>query len=205
LSERRFSAGEVIVERTVWNGLVLTARPLTAISDEDGLLVASVSIGTRWFGPIFANREAALDEVRDGTMGWGERVWEQHNLLLLVRPGDPYSVYGFWNEEGAFVAWYINLQEPMRRTRFGFDTRDQLLDIIVGEDLSSWMWKDTHELKPAIELGLHTAEEVAQIRSNGERVIELVEHGEVWWADWRGWEPQIPAQLPTLPEGWDQP
>jgi hypothetical protein len=37
----------------------------------------------------------------------------------------------------AFGAWYVNLQEPFRRSRLGFDTQDLELDVVVSPDGSS--------------------------------------------------------------------
>ena len=44
---------------------------------------------------------------------------------MLVKPGAAHSVELLWNAEtGQFLCWYINLQEPLRRTPLGFDTMD---------------------------------------------------------------------------------
>jgi hypothetical protein len=200
----QWGPGTAIVRRTVWQGGVFGAQPMTVVSDSGGLLASHLAIGTEWFGPTFASRETVMDELREGKLGFGMRTWERNDVLVLARPFEPYSIHGFWNEEGSFVAWYVNLQEPMRRTRLGYDTRDQVLDIIVGEDLSSWMWKDEHELESAVEMGMHTADEAVEIRRNGEDVIAMIERGEAWWADWRDWAPDSSRPIPRLQEGWDE-
>jgi hypothetical protein len=32
----------------------------------------------------------------------------------------------------------VNVQELLRRTPFGFDTADNVLDVVIAPDLSSW-------------------------------------------------------------------
>ncbi len=185
-------------------GVPVLGRPLRVVSDDDGLLATYLAIGTGMFGAIFDDRATAMDEIATGSVRWGERTWVKHNVLSLVRAGDPYAAMGFWNEEGTFVAWYINLQDPMRRTPIGFDSRDHFLDLIVGEDLASWMWKDEDELDAGVKMGLFGADEAARIRRNGEQVIDLVRRGKTWWGEWRGWTPDPSWAIPSLPEGWNQ-
>jgi NAD(P)H-flavin reductase len=49
-----------------------------------------------------------------------------------------HAVWVFW--EGAsrdLAGWYVNIQEPFRRTSIGFDTQDLELDIVIEPD-GSW-------------------------------------------------------------------
>ena len=51
---------------------------------------------------------------------------------MLQRPGDAYAIWHFWHgPEREFRGWYVNLQEPFRRTAQGYDTQDLELDIWV--------------------------------------------------------------------------
>ena len=43
-------------------------------------------------------------------------------------------------------AWYINLDSPLTRTRFGFDSLDLALDIVLAPDRRSWEYKSYAEL-----------------------------------------------------------
>jgi hypothetical protein len=95
-------------------------------------------------------------------------------------------------------AWYVNLQEPLRRTPLGFDTCDQLLDLVRTRD-GKWRWKDERELGAAVERGFLSNEEAAAIRAEGERVI-AADPFPTGWEDWRP-DPSWPA--PALPPGWD--
>jgi hypothetical protein len=44
----------------------------------------------------------------------------------------------------------VNLQEPFRRSQFGFETMDLALDVIVEAD-RSWRWKDEDELETFVD------------------------------------------------------
>ena len=199
----RFQPGDVVVERGVFFDRIVIARPLTVVEHTGPVLATTLAIGTHYFGALPTSRETIYEELARGDLMWGERTWVDNNVLVLARPDDPYSVMGFWNESGAFVGWYINLQDPLRWTRFGYDTRDHALDLIIGEDLASFMWKDEHELEMSVDFGLYTADEATAFRRNGEAVIELMERGDVWWSQWRDWAPDPSQPIPTLPDGWD--
>jgi len=204
IAAEAFAPGQHIVERHLMFGVPIFGRPLTVVSDGDGVLATYLAIGTPMFGAIFDDRATAMDEIATGSVRWGERTWVQHNVLCLVRAADPYTAMAFWNEEGTFVSWYINLQDPMRRTAIGFDSRDHFLDLIVGEDLASWMWKDEHELDAGVKMGIFSPEEAATFRRNGEEVVDLVSRGEAWWGEWRDWAPDPSWPIPMLPEDWDR-
>jgi len=199
----RFEPGRTIVERGIFEGKVGVARPLTVVAHDGDVLASALAVGTRYHGPLFRDRKNAYIDFFRGEVEFGEKVWDTHNVLILVRPDDPYSVMGFWNEAGDFVGWYVNLQAPATWTHFGFDTQDHALDIVVGEDLKSWMWKDEDELALCVEQGLYTAEKGTAIRRAGEAVIELIESGATWWGDWRSWSPDPRSPMPSLPDGWD--
>ena len=103
-----------------------------------------------------------------------------------------------------FVCWYINLEEPFRRTRFVFDYLDQLLDIIVSPDRTTWQWKDEDEFQEAQDRGLFSPEQARAIRAEGERVVQLLQANKPPFnSGWEQWRPDSAWSLPTLPEGWD--
>lgn len=134
----------------------------------------------------------------------GDAHWHTNDMLLLYRPGDEHSVWLLWNAEtGAFQHWYLNLQDQMTRTAFGWDTSDHVLDIVVHPD-RSWAWKDEHELADAVAVGRYTPEEASAIRALGERLVrEMVEP---WaWPLNAGYEQRRPCHQPiaSVPDGWD--
>ena len=130
--------------------------------------------------------------------------WEGHGVLQLQRPGEVYAVWVFRHgPDREFRGWYVNLQEPFRRTRLGFDTQDLELDIVVGLD-GSWRYKDDEKLEPWIDRGRWTAGEVAAIRREGASIGAELDAGRRWWSDeWAGWIPDQRWRVPALRADWD--
>ena len=92
-------------------------------------------------------------------------------------------------EERSLDCWYINLQEPFRRTRDGIDSQDLELDFVVAPD-GSWRKKDDDLLDVWVEKGRWSADQVAGIREIGVRVETELRAGHRWWDErWASWEP----------------
>jgi predicted RNA-binding protein associated with RNAse of E/G family len=134
-----------------------------------------------------------------------DKMWVNTDVLMLVPPGVAYSVYAMWEKGHTdFRCWYVNLQEPLRRTPVGFDTMDHLLDVVISPDRSEWWWKDENEFMEAEEIGLYSAEEARAIRAEGERAIKAVQENRLPFCDgWEQWLPPVEWEIPILPVGWD--
>jgi predicted RNA-binding protein associated with RNAse of E/G family len=128
------------------------------------------------------------------------------DILSLTQPGKAHSVDLMWETDGGKLeCWYVHLQEPLRRTQVGFDTMDQLLDIVINPDKSRWRWKDDDEFVEAVEMGVFTREEETAIRAEGERVIETLESNQPPFCDgWDNWTPPDDWGIAEFPPGWDQ-
>ncbi len=88
----------------------------------------------------------------------------------------------------------------------GFDTLDQTLDVIVSPDRSSWQWKDEDELQELLDRGVISAEQVHELRREGERAIALVQAADSPYSpDWAHWLPDPTWPIPVLPPDWDRP
>jgi hypothetical protein len=135
----------------------------------------------------------------------GRSAWEGHGVLMLQRPGERYAVWHFWQGPArSFAGWYLNLQEPFRRTRIGYDTQDLELDIVVSPDRSSWTLKDDDMLEQRVEEGRFSADEVEEIRAEGSRIGAMLDRGDWWWdTSWTSWRPPPEWTPPPLPEGWN--
>jgi predicted RNA-binding protein associated with RNAse of E/G family len=119
----------------------------------------------------------------------------KRDQICVARPGRAHSVYVFWDDDGQVEHWYVNFEQPLRRTLVGFDTFDEKLDLIVRTD-GSYRWKDEDELEQAAAAGLLDADEV---RAEAQRVLEE-------WpfpTGWEDWRPDPSWPRPRLPQGWD--
>lgn len=150
---RRWSAGDSVVWRTGRDGTVWSAHPMTVVRDTPGLVALCIRPGT-----ILMRRSGSRGGPRGRSLvtwdgGHEPRTWHTNRAPILNRPGDEHSVHLYWNGGDELIWWYVDLEAPWRRTRFGFDSEARDLDITVEPDLSASQWKDEDELAFAIERG----------------------------------------------------
>ncbi len=189
--------GESVLLRTVVQGRVREALPLVLVEETAERVALYCSPGTRNMRPTTGIRRGNFRSYEDG---WEHEkdIWREHHVLWLAPHGEPYSLNLFWGPSWDFRGWYVQLQDPLRRSRLGFDTRDHALDVTVEPD-GTWAWKDEDELARAVELRLFCDEEAAAIRAAGRRVIAE----RPWPTGWEEWRPDPAWAPPRLPEGWD--
>ena len=196
-------AGDQIVLREVWSGKVWAARPVTVVRDDEDLIALYLAIGTRWKRPVRPDGARLRMPSEDWMLG--DDVWRDKSVLHLVTPGAAHAVWAMWEEGGEFLRWYVNIQEPLRRSPVGFDYMDQMLDLVVAPDLTEWHWKDEEELEEEFAHGLMTRAEVDAVKAEGERVLRLIEDRSSPFGDsWQLWRPDASWPIPGLPAGWDR-
>lgn len=170
------------------------------VRDDGDQVVLYIPLGTVaktavWDGPA----SGPIRGQADRNWELEDRLWDTYRILRLIRWGTGHSFELFWHEaDDSFAGWYVNIQEPLRRSPVGFDTDDLVLDIWIEPD-GSWAWKDADELREAVRLGRFTEDEARAIRAEGERVIEE----RPWPTGWEEWRPDPSWRVPELPRGWD--
>jgi Protein of unknown function (DUF402) len=211
----RFQPGRVILHRHFQRDRLAWLRAMRVVSDDErGLLL--------WIAPGSPARSLRADDGRTiRAMPFAEWIkrdrrlnagsWEGPGVLKLVPPGAAHSVWWFWGDEGAFMGWYVNLEEPAVRwddgSVAGVDIVDQDLDIWVEPD-RSWLWKDEHELAERRRFPDHYwVPDPESVRAEGEKLVPLIESGAFPFdGSWCDFVPD-PSWLdtPELPAGWDRP
>jgi len=187
---RRFYAEPVICD----------VKPVVLVQDSPSELSLFTPAGakTLWSRPI--------PEGRPKPWGPGEwelapTRWDRWQVLFHHRPGEWRATWLMWSPGWRFLGWYVNLQEPLWRTRWGFDVRDLQLDILVAPD-RSWRWKDEDDFQRSIECGLICDEFAEETRRSAAEAIREIEAGAGPFADeWREWRPEASWGVPALPEG----
>jgi hypothetical protein len=199
----RFRPGEAIALREVWRGRVWAARAATVVEDHGDRQMFYVPPGTRWKRPVGPNGEFLRLPRNDG---WNlvDAVWEGTRVLSLAWEGVAHAVLCFWDLDWNHRSWYVNLQEPLRRTGVGFDYMDHALDAVIEPDLSGWSWKDEDELAEAVERGIFTKDQASGFRTEGERAVERVlRRRPPFDRDWSSWRPDPTWPVPELPSVWE--
>jgi Protein of unknown function (DUF402) len=188
--------GETIVFRQVWQGRAWVGIPVCVVSDEPGLLVTYL--------PERAPLGFADGDWPGGLHPWAHRKhWEGHGTLMLRRPADRYSIWIFWQgERREFACWYVNFEQPYRRSQIGIDTLDHELDL-WSEDGATWHRKDVEGVSRCVAEGRFDEREAARIHADADAFEATTARDGAWWdLGWASWEP---AEIPevALPEGWE--
>jgi hypothetical protein len=202
-NEGAFAAGDHAVLRHVLRGRVGWAAPVTVVRDREDLVAVYLRVGTRFMRP----GTAAGTPTRDWRHYAGPvpDVWVENDFLWLMRPEDAHAACAVWRmPERQFRGWYINLQDPLRRSRFGWDTADHVLDVMVAPDLAAWAWKDEDELADRVEHGVTSEAQATAVRREGERAASRALARESPFSDgWDRWTPDPAWPMPELPPDWD--
>ncbi|MEV5237909.1 DUF402 domain-containing protein [Streptomyces cinnamoneus] len=185
-----FPVGEMIVRREILDGREWVSYPVQVVADDGHTLAVYLAKGT----PL----TFGTGDFRWGPHPWSafEHVWQSDGVLQLQRPGDGYAVWARWDGP-RFAGWYVNFQEPMRRTPGGFDTLDQELDLWIPGDGSPYRWKDVDDFEERVRSGGFTAEEAASVRAAAAEVADLVARGAGWWEEWREWRAPVSWEIPS--------
>ncbi|MFY1633331.1 DUF402 domain-containing protein [Solwaraspora sp. WMMB335] len=211
----RFRPGQLIMHRNVRRGRIGWVRPARVVADDERGLLVWVDRGS----PV--TNEVADDGRGMRAMPFTEWItrsyrikhgfWLGPPVLKFMPAGAAHSVWWFRDDDGKFLNWYVNLEEPGVRWAddglTGIDVVDQDLDVIVRPD-RSWAWKDEEEFVERLAFPQHYwVSDPAAVRAEGRRVIKLAEAGDFPFdGTWCDFQPDPAWTPPTeLPSGWDRP
>ncbi|MFE9373714.1 DUF402 domain-containing protein [Streptomyces sp. NPDC006711] len=189
-------------------GRVHICRPVTVVQDTDDLLAVWMAPGTPCVRPVLADGRPIHQEplaTRYTAPRTTERArWTGSGVLKLARPGEPWSVWLFWERGWRFKNWYVNLEEPRARWSRGIDSTDHFLDIAVHPD-RSWRWLDEDEFAQAQQVGLMDGGQARRVRAAGRSAVEVITAWGSPFADgWEDWRPNPRWPVPALPADWDR-
>ncbi|MGW6938670.1 cytidylyl-2-hydroxypropylphosphonate hydrolase [Streptomyces xanthophaeus] len=189
-------------------GQVHICRPVTVVQDTDELLAVWMAPGTECVKPVLADGTSVHEEPL-ATRYTAPRTttrsrWFGAGVLKLARPGEPWSVWLFWDKGWRFKNWYVNLEQPLARWAGGVDSEDHFLDIAVYPD-RSWKWLDEDEFAQAQRCGLMDREQARRVREAGHAATGVISRwGAPFSGGWQDWRPDPAWGIPALPEDWDR-
>lgn len=185
------------------DGRIEMCWPCRAVHDSNDLVALFIAAGSKYK----ANPKRTAAEKRrepSPAIPTGEFVWRSDTLRLMF-PGRTHSVSLFWTDSGdgrRLGKYFINMEEPLRRTPIGFDTQDHTLDVVVQPDLS-WAWRDEEELANHVAEGFFTPSLAEAVRDEGLKVIDEFRRGtHPCLSGWPDWTPESDWEIPVVSESW---
>lgn len=189
------------------DGVLRGARPLRVVGERNGYLATWLPPRTICANPVLDDgrplRAVTARERFAHTRATAMQPWRGEGILMLFPRAAAHSIWTFWKDDGSFWGWYVNLERRHTWDDRGVVTRDHVLDLWC-ERPREWKWKDEDELEDAIEVGVASESQAAEIRAEGERVARMIEVWEPPFSDgWENWRPDPSWPLPVLPADWN--
>ncbi|HET9381584.1 MAG TPA: DUF402 domain-containing protein [Streptomyces sp.] len=183
-------------------------RPVTVVRDDAEVLAVWLAPGTECEKPALADGTPPHLEPLTTRYTKPRTAHRDHwfgtGVLKLARPGEPWSVWLFWDPGWEFKNWYVNLEEPLTRWAGGVDSEDHFLDISVNPD-RTWHWRDEDEFAQAQRDGLMDAGLAGRVRQAGRDAVEVIRAWGPPFSDcWQDWRPNPSWGVPSLPDDWDR-
>jgi len=183
-------------------------RPMTVVRHDADALIAWLAPGTPLVKPALPDgrevRTAGLEEMFTGPRVAKHATWHGAGVLKVLPAGRPWSIWHFWDDDGTFAGWYVNLEDlhltdvAARTTT----TQDCVLDLWVTPDRAVRR-KDEDELEMAFKVGRFDAARVAEIESWADAAEkEVAAWGPPYDENWRNWRPDPAWPLPEAPTGY---
>jgi hypothetical protein len=204
--------GDTVAYRGIYNGRVSYVQSAVVIHDHAEEVALAILPGAECFAP-----EGYING-RHGPSGKWDRweayikgywkmeryAWRTNRLLVLLQPEKYYASCYFWQDDkNQFLCYYINFQLPFCRTRFGFDSFDLELDILI-EPTYEWRWKDMDDYQKGIERGILLKEWIQEIDAAKPEIFDKLEKRQYPFdGSWRDWQPDPTWSPSKLPEGWN--
>jgi predicted RNA-binding protein associated with RNAse of E/G family len=196
------SAGEHATLRGIGRQVYWT-YPTIIVQDTSDLVVLYQPAGV--LGKNTDHRPTPKEVISSEKINVVDHQWTRTDLLMLIVPEESFSTYIMWETGTKNIdCWYINLQEPIRRTSIGFDTTDNWLDVVISPDMNEWHWKDEDEFTAAQNVGLYSAEKAREIWAEGEKAVQLVtKERRALYEQWKEWQPNPEWEFPKLSPLWE--
>lgn len=149
--------------------------------------------------------EDLISALAAGTYDVVDETWEHTHVLEISQPGRWSSVWPMWfSKTWEFAGWYVNFQEPLRRSRHGWDTFDLALDIVVSPN-RTWRWKDEHHFELMRAAGVISAEAADEVRRDADRTVDDIDKAKYPFdLDWTTWRPRPSWHHAPIPADWHQ-
>ena len=196
---------EMLLRYRYPDGSIQAAMPMRVVRDEPRLFVAWLAPRTPisyWATDDGSDpRTIPLERRFEAPLSTAPRTWTGTGALHVLRPGDPFQVLLFWDEEGRFADWYVNLERPAVRSGNRFDAVDRQLDLVIAADGEA-RWKDFDEAAMAVGTPYLPLEDLVAARETGAAILADLPGFLDPYREWTGFRPDPAWPTPVLPEDW---
>lgn len=179
-----FPVGSEVICRFMWRGTPNAIVSRVVVEDTEVRTVLWMPPGAR-YDVMSVPRVDRIKALADGAwpMATGTAA---AGVLQVIPAGAGYALEPQFGEEGNVAGWYVNLQEPLRRTAEGFDSMDLQLDVLANRYGDRWHEKDRSEFDAMVQVGLRPREEAERIVGDGAAAIALIQTRIAdRWDQWR--------------------
>lgn len=166
---------EVLLRYRYPDGRFQAAFPMRVVRDEGTRLTCWLAPST----PIMYwacedgtdPRHVPLSQRFSQVLTTAPRRWEGNGVLRVIPMDESYQVLHFWDDDGEFIGWYVNLETPKTRHNRRLDAVDWHLDLLIDPH-GSPQWKDEEEALTAVSAGYLDPDDLAAGRAVGQRIID---------------------------------
>ncbi|GAA0450040.1 hypothetical protein Ade02nite_59140 [Paractinoplanes deccanensis] len=195
----------VLLRYRYHDGAPQAAFPMRVVEDDGERVVAWLAPETEimyWALPDGGDpRSLPLEARFSAPLTTARRRWQGGGVLRVVPLGAPFQVVHFWEANGDFAGWYVNLEAPKRRAGDRIDSVDWHLDLWISPDREP-TWKDIDEAEAALAAGHLTPGELALAWRQGNDIIDGLAGWPALVGDWRSFAPPVEWGPLALPPDW---
>ena len=149
--------GELVLRRMFRGAHVIWVQACRVVSDDDRGLLLWLPVGAGFAhrpqpAELGERSPRQIDQL--GRSAVLVETWRDHDVLILVPPVAPYSVWWFFTG-GEFAYWYVNLERPSERwtaTGWSASTASTTRWTCWSRRERQWRWKDEDELDERVGL-----------------------------------------------------
>jgi hypothetical protein len=201
--KKYFKQGELIHYREMdGKGVIIDVKPVTVVEDNNSQTLLWLPLGVRTKKPVLAKPRHA-GEAREWVEGQlADGIWKYAELLIIIKPNQPWATWVKWSSDRVFKGWYINFQRLLSRTEHGFDIRDHQLDLEISPSKECKV-KDMVELENDVKKGKLTVDQSDEIKKDCELALDEIKNKKgVLFEGWEDWTPKINFPRPVIKSNW---
>ncbi len=174
LSNPNWQRGATVLLRHEHDRQLWCAIPVTCIDNTPSLAVFRISAGVEWLAPHSpsGNRRAKVWEKE-----WTLKAipWTTHDVTYLVPRELHFGLGIFAKPESAEIQFfYVNCQDPIKQSKWGYETMDRELDVVLKNCEGEAILKDPGDFRRAVSRNTISPEMAARILEDTRFSLKMI-------------------------------